>query len=75
VLEGHVPADAEGAATVVASGIITMHLLDIPHQLTTFRVTGADELGRASALARFGTFALGKLWDVYGQRVLSYGPW
>jgi predicted acylesterase/phospholipase RssA len=75
VLEGHVPAEAESTATVVASGIITIHLLDFLHQLTTFRVTGGDELGKASALGRFGTFFLGKLWDVYGQRVLSYGPW
>ena len=30
---------------------------------------------KASALAHFGTFFLGNLWDVYAGRVLEYGPW
>jgi predicted patatin/cPLA2 family phospholipase len=75
IFEGHVQAEAEAAAAPLVCGILTIHLPDFLHQLTTFRVEAPTELARASALARFGTFFLGNLWDVYGQRVLSYGPW
>ena len=67
-------AEDEAEAEVVASGIISIHYLDFLKQLTTFRVGGPTAVDKASALAHFGTFFLGKLWDVYAQQVLSYGP-
>ena len=74
ILAGHVIPDAEATAEIAASGIISVHMLDFLKQLTTFRVEGANALEKASALTRFGTLFLGKLWDVYARQVLSYGP-
>jgi predicted acylesterase/phospholipase RssA len=74
ILQGHVDSQDEAKAEVVASGIISIHYLDFLKQLTTFRVGGPTAVDKASALAHFGTFFLGKLWDVYAQQVLSYGP-
>ncbi len=74
ILQGHVGPEDEVNAKVVASGIISVHFLDFLKELTTFRVGGPTPVDRVSALARFGTFFFGKLWDVYGQQVLSYGP-
>ena len=74
VLSGRVEADEEGSADVVASGIITIHLIDFLRQLTTFRTSGGSALEQVSALGRFGTLFLGSLWDVYAARVLSSGP-
>ena len=75
ILEGHVTAEVEATAMVLGAGILTIHLLDFLQELTTFRVTAPTALGKASALSHFGTFFLGSLWSVYGQRVLEYGPW
>ncbi|GAA4623969.1 hypothetical protein GCM10023196_022370 [Actinoallomurus vinaceus] len=73
VLDGRVrPAD-DDRATAVASGIISVHLLDFLHQLTTFRADGPPA-ARPATLARFGELFLGKLWDVYARHVLPWGP-
>jgi hypothetical protein len=74
VYRGHVDADAEATADVIASGIIRVHLIDFLHQLTTFEVEADGALERASLLAEFGSFFMGKLWDVYANRVLSSAP-
>lgn len=74
ILQGHVVAQDEERAEVGAAGIIHIHYLDFLKQLTTFRVEGPTPGDRASVLTHFGTFFLGKLWDVYAQQVLSYGP-
>jgi predicted acylesterase/phospholipase RssA len=75
IFSGHVTQPEEAGATVLGAGILSVHFLDFLRELTTFRAESRTELGRASALARFGTFFLGELWSVYGQRVLEYGPW
>lgn len=62
ILRGHVDADGEPAAEVVASGILTIYLVDFARQLTTFRVDGDR---KAHALGAFGRLFLGKLWDLY----------
>lgn len=74
ILQGHVRSEDEVKAKVVAFGIISNHFLDFLKQLATMRVGGPTPVDRASALVQFGTFFLGKLWDVYGQQILSYGP-
>jgi predicted acylesterase/phospholipase RssA len=74
ILKGHVEPEEEANAEVVASGIISIHYLDFFKQLTTFRTYAPTPLQRVSVLSEFGTFFLGKLWDVYGQKILSYGP-
>ena len=74
ILQGHVGAEDEEHAEVIAAGIIHIHYFDFLKQMTTFRVEGPTPADRALALTHFGTFFLGKLWDVYAQQVLSYGP-
>ncbi len=74
ILKGHVEPGGEDNAEIVASGIITIHYLDFLKQLTTFRAEAPIPLQRVSVLSEFGIFFLGKLWDVYGQKILSYGP-
>jgi predicted patatin/cPLA2 family phospholipase len=74
VLRGHVDAAGEADAQVVAAGIIRIRPGDFARQLTTFRVQAPSLAGRAATLGRFGRLFLGKLWDVYGQGVLSSSP-
>jgi predicted patatin/cPLA2 family phospholipase len=74
ILKGHVEPGEEENAEVVASGIISIHYFDFLKELTTFRTEGPTQAQRTSALSEFGIFFLGKLWDVYAQKVLSYGP-
>jgi hypothetical protein len=77
-MKGHVSLGArdfeEDGAPIVASGIISIHMLDFLRQLTTFRVTGPTLSDRVSALTRFGRLFLGKLWDVYATGALTSGP-
>lgn len=70
VLKGHVALDGEPAATIEAAGIIRIQLVDFLQQMTTFRVEGPTLGERTSALTRFGNLFLGKLWQVYGPRVI-----
>jgi cholesterol oxidase len=74
ILEGHVGPEEDVGATVVGAGIVRIHLTDFLRQLTTFRTEGESVGARAAALARFGTFFAGQLWDVYGRRALSNAP-
>jgi cholesterol oxidase len=69
LLRGHVGADGEASAEVLAAGILHIHYLDFLKQLTTFRVEGPALPERAAALAEFGQFFLGSLWAVHGQRL------
>lgn len=74
VLRGHVPAEEDQQAEVVAAGIIRITVPAFLRQLTTFHTTGSSPAARAAGLARFGALFLGKLWDVYGTSVLDPGP-
>ncbi len=69
LLRGHLEVDGDGGAEVVASGKISIQLVDFLKQLTTFRVEGPSPAARAGALADFGRLFLGKLWDLYGDRL------
>ncbi len=75
VFAGHVGRDAdEASAATLAAGIIRVHPLDFLKQMTTMRAHGPSTAERAFVLARFGSFFFGRLWDVYGQRVLTSAP-
>lgn len=74
ILRGHVSPQEEAEAEVLAYGIISNHFLDFLKQLTSMQTDGPGPIERANALIEFNTFFLGKLWDVYGQHVLLYGP-
>jgi predicted patatin/cPLA2 family phospholipase len=71
---GRVSADEEAGAEVLAAGVIRVGMLGFVKQLATFRAEGPTAADRAAALARFGTFYLGRLWDVYARRLLSSAP-
>jgi predicted acylesterase/phospholipase RssA len=74
ILNGHVGPEADGGANVLAAGIIRIHFLDFLKELTTFRTEGPDFAARASAMQRFGSLFLSKLWDVYAHHVLPASP-
>lgn len=74
ILDGHVEAEDDPAATILGAGILRIHPLDFLHQLTTFRAAGPTRASEAKAIVRFGTLFLGKLWDVYARRVLPASP-
>jgi predicted acylesterase/phospholipase RssA len=74
IFRGHVDLAGEDGAEVLGAGIINVHLADFVHQLTTFEVEAASNAERAEILARFGSFFMGKLWDVYARRVLDSSP-
>ncbi len=68
LLEGHVAEDAEDEdddARVLAAGTLRILPSDLAKMLTTFRTEGPNG---AAALARFGGFFLGELWEVYRPR-------
>jgi hypothetical protein len=74
VLRGHVEAEDDRSAEIVASGIIKIYMLDFLKQLTTFQAEGPTPAERATALTRFGKLFLGDLWNVYARRILSSSP-
>ncbi|WP_225803844.1 patatin-like phospholipase family protein [Streptomyces sp. NK15101] len=74
IVRGHVGADEESGAELVASGAVHIRPTDFLKQLTTFRAEAATLPGRVTTLGRFGQFFFGKLWDVYAQDVLPWSP-
>jgi len=60
------------SSQVVGKGILHIKPKDFMRQMTTFQVTGAkDKFQRLDAVARFGQFFAGELFDVYGGVVAS----
>jgi cholesterol oxidase len=66
VVRGHEAAGGDGAAEVVAAGIVRIGLLDFLRQLATFRARGASRAAGAAAIGRFGVLFLTRLGRVYG---------
>lgn len=60
--------DGEGPASpVLGKGILRIAPEDFVRQMTTFQVSGASsEQQRLDAMARFGRFFAGMLWETYG---------
>jgi predicted acylesterase/phospholipase RssA len=74
ILRGHVGADAETDAEVVAAGVLRILPLDFLRQMTTFR-TEAPTLGdRIEVIRRFAQLFMGRLWNVYAREVLPWSP-
>jgi len=74
IYDGHLDTVGEGGALVRAAGIIRISLLDFAQQLASFRTEGPTIADRTSALAHFGAFFLGRLWDVYAKQILTFAP-
>jgi len=57
----------DNTGPIVGAGVLTLHLNDLIRMLGTVRVRNAhSKSDEVAALARFGTFFLGDLWDTYG---------
>lgn len=53
---------------VVAAGVLSLGVTDLVKLVSTMHATDADGAGdKARALATFGRFFLGELWDTYAQ--------
>ena len=75
IVAGHVDADDDrGDHELVAAGTLRMGVRDVLGQLFTTRVHGPRLWPKARGLTRYGAAFAGNLWDVYGRRFISYGP-
>ncbi len=63
LLQGHVPPSSDDRAAVDGAGTLHIQPMDIAVTLKSFRAEGPHSV---AALARFGRFFVGQLWDLYG---------
>ncbi|WP_344937171.1 GMC family oxidoreductase [Sphaerisporangium flaviroseum] len=63
LFEGHVPEGEDDEATVAGAGTLHIQPMDLAATLKSFDPEGPHGI---AALARFGRFFVGQLWDVYG---------
>lgn len=68
ILQGHVEAEGDDAASLVGAGIIHILPLDFARQCTTFHVRGPGLIGRVKAFVAFGQLFAGELWKVFRPR-------
>jgi predicted acylesterase/phospholipase RssA len=59
---------------VVAAGIVRSSWLHDVEKIASIRVDAPGAAAHAHALARFGAFYFGRLWDVYARRLLPVAP-
>ncbi|ALL79627.1 hypothetical protein AD006_31045 (plasmid) [Pseudonocardia sp. EC080610-09] len=62
VYDGYIEFGDESDARILGAGVLRLGAADLLRQLSTFTTTGPDG---PAALARFGRFFLGELWEVY----------
>ncbi|WP_030348144.1 patatin-like phospholipase family protein [Streptomyces sp. NRRL S-1022] len=74
ILRGTVPPGEDADAQVVATGVVRLRLPDLVRELASFRIRADTPRDRLAALARFGQFFAGRLWDVYFQGALAWSP-
>jgi cholesterol oxidase len=65
VLSGHVMAEGDETAEVVASGVLRVQKLDFARQLTTFRGSGSSFGRNLGALMKFNVLFVANLREVY----------
>jgi predicted patatin/cPLA2 family phospholipase len=68
------PSSDAGSQGLLGSGIVRISPLGVLGQLLSVRSDARSLPQRAEAAMRFGQFFLGRLFDVYGQPVLSSSP-
>jgi hypothetical protein len=62
------------SGTVVGAGVLSLGVMDLIRMLGTVHATNADSPTQAAAaIARFGQFFLGQLWDSYGGHLPHAG--
>jgi hypothetical protein len=63
---------ADASAPVVGAGVLRLGIPDLARLVSTVHVTNADKPGdQARAVATFGSFFMGSLWDTYGPKRMS----
>ena len=66
----HRGSDASGP--VVGAGVLTLGVADLTRLVSTLTVTGTTSPAeKAKAVAKFGEFFMGRLWETYGPRMAS----
>lgn len=61
---------ADATAPVIGAGVLRLDMGDFLKLMSTIKVTGTrSATGRAQAVARFGQFFMGELWDIYGPEL------
>ena len=64
----HDGTDADGP--IVGAGVLTLGVTDLIRMLGTVSTSGATNAAQsAEAIARFGRFFLGQMWDSYGAHL------
>jgi cholesterol oxidase len=64
----HEGEDASG--TVVGAGVLRLDMGDSLRLMSTIKVTGTkSKTAQAAAVAKFGSFFMGELWDIYGPEL------
>ena len=57
------------AGTIIGAGVLSLGVVDLMKLVSTMRVTGTDDMiDKSAAMAKFGRFFLGELWDRYGPK-------
>jgi len=56
---------ADKSGPVVGAGVLTLGVTDLIRLVSTLHATGGTPVQRAEAVARFGKFFMGQLWDTY----------
>ncbi|MEQ8355890.1 MAG: hypothetical protein RH942_10175 [Kiloniellaceae bacterium] len=57
-------------APVVGAGVLRLDMGDFLKLMSTVKVTGAKNArDKAAAVARFGRFFMGELWEIYGPEI------
>ena len=58
---------ADANAPVIGAGVLRLDLMDFMKLISTLRATGAKTTAqKTKAIAKFGQFFMGELWDTYG---------
>lgn len=58
---------ADAKAPVIGAGVLRLDMGDFMKLMSTVRVTGTrSATDKAAAVAKFGQFFMGELWDIYG---------
>lgn len=61
---------ADAKAPVVGAGVLKLDMGDFMKLMSTIRVTGTRSAAdKAAAVAKFGQFFMGELWDIYGPEL------
>jgi cholesterol oxidase len=63
LLRGHIAEGEDAGARMDGAGVLHLQPTDLAATLSSFRAEGPNGI---TALARFGRFFVGQLWDVYG---------